>query len=262
MNLVPLSYESHATLRLRSLASYSFAKGSALVSLYASEAYRAAHEYPVTFSAEPDGFFPAALLGTAADENLFVDAQGRWLANYIPALWRRGPFRLAKIQASGEYVLCVDLDSEQVDQTEGELLFDAEKKPSPRVAQSMQFLGQLENERKATLAACAVLDRHGLLVPWDLKIRQLDGSTRKLDGLSRVDETRLNELDGETLVELQRSGALALIYAHLFSMQKMALLGRLAGERAKAAEQHKDLKAGKLDLDRVFGIVEDDPFIF
>jgi len=262
VNLAPLSHETHAALRLRPLASYNFAKTSALVSLYASEVYRAAHEYPVTFSAEPDGFFPAALLGTAPNQNLFVDPHGRWLSAYTPALWRRGPFRIAKVKESDGFVLCVDLDSEQLSETEGEPLFDADSKPSALVSQSMQFLAKLESERAMTLAACAAMDRLGLLVPWDLKVQRADGSTHMLQGLSRIDEAKLNGLDPESLHELQRIGALALIYAHLFSLQKMALLGRLAGDRAKASEQQKDLTAGKLDLDRVFGIVEDDPFIF
>ena len=56
--------------------------------------------------------------------------------------------------------------------------------------------------------------------------------------------------------------ALAVIYAHLLSLSKISLLGRL-GKMAAEREQHQaSLQKGNLNLDRAFGIVEDDPFIF
>jgi hypothetical protein len=262
VNLAPLSHEHHAALRLRPLASYDFARDSALVSLYASEVYRAAHEFPVTFSAEADGFFPAALLGLAPGQNLFVGAKGQWLSSYVPALWRRGPFRLAKVKEREEWVLCMDLDSPQLNANEGEPLFDAEGKPAPLVGKIMQFLVQLETDRAVTLAACSAMDRHGLLQPWDLQVQKTDGSTLKIDGLTKIDEGKLTALDGEALAELNQTGALALIYAHLFSLHKLPILGQLGGVHEQVAQQKKAIESGKLDLDRVFGIVEDDPFIF
>jgi hypothetical protein len=247
---------------VRPVSSYHFAQPSIAISLYRSEVARASHEFPVVFTAEPDGYFPAALMGLTSGRNAFVDVQGRWLAGYIPAVWRRGAFRLARVQDREEWVLCLDLDSELIGSEEGHTLFDAEGKPTEWVGQVMRFLGQLEQDRAVTLNACAALDRLGLLVPLDLQVKKQDGSALRLDGLFQVDEVKLNTLPGEGLSELQAAGALSLAYCHLFSLHKLTLLGKLAAQRNEEAERHRQLKEGKLDLDRVFGIVEDDPFIF
>jgi hypothetical protein len=262
VHLVPLTYEQHGALRLRPYSDYRFAQDAAVISLLGSETPRAAHEFPIAFTAEPEGYFPAALLGVEPGRNAFVDAQGRWLAGYLPALWRRSAFRLARLEGKEDWVLCIDRDSPWLDPGEGQPLFDESGNPAKLIQQVMQFLGQLEADRQVTIAACAAIDRQGLIVPWELKIDRQDGTVQRIDGLFRVDEAKLRGLSGEALADLQHFQALPLVYAHLFSLQKMPLLGRLAAERAAERQQREILQEGKLDLDRLFGIVEDDPFIF
>jgi hypothetical protein len=262
VNLAPLSPEQHAGLRVRPHASYEFVRGSIAIALFRSEVVRAAHEFPIVFTAEADGYFPAALMGLTPGCNAFVDAQGRWLAGYVPAIWRRGAFRLAKIEGREEWVLCLDLDSELLGTDEGQPLFDGDGKPTALIGHVMQFLSQMEADRQATLHASATLDRHGLLVPFELNVKKEHGSAQRLEGIFKVDEARLNALPGDALAELQSSGGLAMVFAHLFSLLKLPLLGRLAGDRDAEAQRKEALESGKLDLDRLFGIVEDDPFIF
>jgi len=262
VNLVPLSFDRHAGLRVRPITGYQFAGNSALVSLYGTELFRAAHEFPIAFSPEADGYFPAALLGTRPEQNVFVDAQGRWLSSYVPALWRRGAFRLARIEDRDEMALCVDGDSPLLSRSEGEPLFDAEGRPSPFITRVGQFLAGLEADRTATLAACAALDRCGVLKPWDLQVRKPDGSMQKIGGLFIVDETRLAALSGDDLAALLACRALPIAYAQLFSLHKLPLLGQLAALRDGEAQKKKELADGTLDLDKIFGIVEDDPFVF
>jgi hypothetical protein len=55
---------------------------------------------------------------------------------------------------------------------------------------------------------------------------------------------------------------LAVIYAHLLSLSKIGVLARISEQLAARDQQRQAVSANKVDLDRAFGIVEDDPFIF
>lgn len=262
MKLVPITRDTHAKLRLRPLSSFLFVGETAAVSLYGSEALRAAHEFPVVFTAEAEGYFPAGLLGLRNGQNLFVDSRGRWLVDYIPAVWRRGAFRLARLQDSDDRVLCLDETSDLISSSDGEPIYDEDGAPTAILDQAGRFLVQLEREGAATLAACAALDRLGLIVPFALKVNRSRGTAQTVSGLFRIDIAKLSQVPADRLAELLTLGALPLAYAHQFSLHKLAALGRLAAEREEEESRRQALTQGKLNLDQVFGIVEDDPFIF
>jgi len=259
VTLIPLSRDQHADLRVRPLDSLGFAADMMAISLYGSETLRAAHEFPIIFTAEREGYFPAALLGLTGGQNLFVDGQGRWLAGYLPAVWRRGAFRLAKVTDGDRWILCILEDSPLLSRSEGQPLFAEDGAPTPLVDQVTQFLLSLENDRVGSLAACAELDRQGLIIPWDLRVSEHDAPKRRLEGLYKIDEPKFLDCSKDALFALNRCGALPMIYAHFMSLHKMSLLKRLADERLAAL---KTAEAPIQDLDQIFGIMEDDPFIF
>jgi hypothetical protein len=97
---------------------------------------------------------------------------------------------------------------------------------------------------------------------WALDIAQPDGQKQRVTDLFRIDEAKIATLPGEDLVRLRDAGSLAVIYAHLLSLSKISLLARLAKIAAEREQQAATLQKGNLNLDRTFGIVEDDPFIF
>jgi hypothetical protein len=102
----------------------------------------------------------------------------------------------------------------------------------------------------------------GLIVPWALDITRPDGQKQRISDLFQVDESKIATLPGEDLVRLRDTGALPLIYAHLLSLPRVSTLGRLAKAANERDQQHAALQQGNLNLDRTFGIVEDDPFMF
>ena len=262
MKLVPVSREGHATKRIRPLTSFAFAAGMPVISLYGAEVARAAHDFPVGFAAEKEGFFPVAVTGVEPGRSLFVADDGRWLGSYVPALLRRAPFRLAKVGASDEWVLCLDEDSALLSDSEGQPLFAANGTPTEVIAQATRFLAELERNRVATLAACAGLDRMGLLTPWDLRVAKPGEEERQLSGLFRIDEAKLTTVAAAGLAELRDLGALSIAFLQLFSLHKLPAIGRLAAARQQAEARRQTLQQGRFDLDRAFGIVDDDPFQF
>jgi hypothetical protein len=222
------------------------------------------HDVPVIFIRDATGFSPAALLGLRSGQNLLVDSQGRWIGAHIPAIWRRGPFRLARVEGEQEpkMVLCLDDSSDLINETEGLPLFDESGNPSALIGTATTLLSQLERDIRLTQMVCAMLDQLGLIVPWALDVTQADGTTQRVSDLYQIDEAKIATLSGEDLLRVRDAGALSLIYAHLLSLSKISTLSRLAKAAEERAQQRAALDKGNVNLDRAFGIVEDDPFIF
>lgn len=229
----PLSAERHRQKSWRRYTRYDFAANTSVAPLVAAELARASVSLPIAFIEQDEAFIPAAVLGLRPQHNLLVGADGRWLGRYVPAVFRSHPFRLANT-ADGQQVLCIDEASGLLaDVGEGETLFDADVKPTAAVQEVLSFLSNIEQNRPATVAACAALQQHQLIVPWPITLKE-DGSERKLTGLYQTDERALQQCDGEALAELMQAGALTLAYTQLLSMQHLSALQRLMQNQAAA----------------------------
>lgn len=62
------------------------------------------------------------------------------------------------------------------------------------------------------------------------------GDNLTVDGFMTIDDTKFNNLANAAVLELHRSGALGLVYAHLASLNHMgAMIERHASRRAAAS---------------------------
>ena len=264
MTLIPISAETHGKTRIRPLVSYAFAAGRPLVQVCANEIVAFCHEIPVVFVPDGQEFSLAALTGLGSDRNILIDETGRWHGSTIPSIWRRGPFRLAAIEGGEEnrLALCLDDSSDQVSESEGHPLFDESGAPTQLLKDASSILGKLEADLRQTRELCKTLNAMGLLVPWPLEVGQPNGDKIKLKGLYQVDEPKIGELTGDQLVTLRNIGGLAVIYAHLLSLSKVKILAHITQQLAARDQQREAVRGNKVDLDRAFGIIEDDPFVF
>ena len=209
---VALSRNHHAGKRWLRHASYRFAAQDALIPLVAQELPKAIMSLPVGFIAAGEGFVPVAVQGLTPGQNLFVAPDGRWLAAYTPAAYRGYPFRLARAE-NGQQVLCFDQESGLIsDGAQGEPLFDEAGNPSKGVTEVMNFLTQVQTNRELTDRVCALLQQHGLIQPWPLKVQEAGGE-RMVEGLYRIDEAALNALPADVFSALRDGGALPLATA-------------------------------------------------
>lgn len=110
----------------------------------------------------------------------------------------------------------------------------------------LEVLNQLEQGVKQATAAAGLLQRHGLIKPWALKV-QSDEGEKLLGGLYQTDEEALNRVPAEALVELRNSGALVLAYCQLISMQHVQVLGQLAVAHARAEQASAAAAARTVD---------------
>jgi len=249
-NLHPITPSRHANRRWRGYTSYAFAATDSITPLVAQELPKALMALPTGFIAHNNSYLPVAVLGLQPGKNLFVALDGRWLADYLPAVYRGVPFALASTE-DGKQILCVDEDSGLVSDTEGVPFFGEDGQPSQAVKDTLNFLTQVAQNRLATQAICALLQKHCLFQPWPIKVHA-DAGEQNIEGLFRIDEAALNQLTADALMELRNSGALLLAFCQLLSMQHLPKLGQLAQAHAQAAQRTAALihpPSGELDLE-------------
>jgi hypothetical protein len=222
-----LNDQTHAGLRMRALNHFRYAARTNAVPVLLGEVSECVRHYPVVFATGERGLLPVALLGLRDDENLFVDADGRWREGYVPAFVRRYPFISAE-DGRGQRIACIDAAASCFGGSEGEPLF-VDGKPGAALTHALQFLNEFQAGSDRTEAATAIIGRLALLRSAD-SLAQLNGGRQfRLSGLMVIDEERFAALSDTSLGELHRVGALQLIHLHLHSLGRLgALTDRLS----------------------------------
>jgi hypothetical protein len=257
--LNPITRKNYADKSWTRFSSYSFASKSSIASLVSAEIAKAlAGRLPLAFVKEQDRYFLVAVLSFAPGTNLFVARDGKWLGEYIPAVFRSYPFMLARAEGKDDLILCVDEESRLVKEDKSaEPFFDDQGALSRQMQDIFSFLSQIEKNKAQTVRAVTALAEAGLITDWPLKIQ--DGDQEKpVTGLFRIDEAGLNALDDEGFLKLRKAGGLPIAYAQLLSMNNIQMLVQLAQGRAQMAQSRKTSQAS--DIGPAFG--DDDMISF
>lgn len=222
-DLVPLNSNDHATWKSRMLENAKFMEGQHAVPLTIEEFIPASRNYPIIFSAS-DNPVPLVLMGMNEGVNTFMNEEGQFdRPAYIPAYVRRYPFMLAKLRPdTDELSLCFDPTSGAVGEyDEGTPLFE-DGAPSENTKNILKFCEDFENAGAQTHAFIEEIQKLDLLMDGEVSIQQ-EGQEKPYvyRGFKMIDETKLRDLRGDAVRKLNQNGILALIHAHLFSLQLM-----------------------------------------
>ncbi len=224
----PLDKQRHAKAGISGKATYAFARETVTVPLNVGEFALASKHYPIVFTTEAQPM-PMAVLGLNK-HNLFVDAKGGWRQyHYIPGYIRRYPFIFTVIQDS-KLVLCVDEQSQHFAESAPEQpFFDEKGEATTMVQQALQFCEEFQKDNARTRALTSLLAEKNLLIERQVTY-DLMGEERHLAGFKVIDEQALTKLDDQTLLQLTKSGALALIYHHLQSLSNFPVLVQMLAD--------------------------------
>lgn len=222
-DLVPLNSNEHATWKSRMLENAKFMDNQHAIPLTIEEFVAASRNYPIIFSAS-DNPVPLVLMGMNEGVNTFMNEEGQFdRPVYVPAYMRRYPFLLAKLRPdSDELSLCFDPTSGAIGEfEEGVPLFE-DGQPSENTKAILKFCEEFETAGAQTHAFVEELRKLDLLMDGEVSIQQ-EGQEQPFvyRGFKMVDEEKLRELRGDALRKISQNGILALIYAHLFSLQLM-----------------------------------------
>lgn len=236
----PLSREQHAKLALvHKDKPYGFALSGTAVPLAVTEFAPAGLSYPIIFAG--DDRVPLAVMGLNTGENLFVHTDGAFeIGAYIPAYIRRYPFVLANDDAQDRLIVCIDRGSSLLAENGETPLFDAKGEPTEYTQNCIKFCDDFEVERRRTDSFVQLLKdndlfelKKAIFTPQDANGQA--GEPQTVAEYFGVSEDKLNALSPEKTKELQASGALAQIYAHLVSLSGWDRLIALATQRQAQA---------------------------
>jgi len=238
---IGLDRDAHRQLRLR-LPVTDWSVASRLNSMFiaAVEFGDAAREFPIVFvraGNDTDGkamIAPVAVFGLATEENLYLDG-GRWRASYMPALLRMYPFGMARLDEQ-RFAICYDAawPGAGNDLEGGQALFDPQGQPTTLLTNVQQQLEQIEREVQRTRLVGQKLTEMDLLRDMRFDATLPGGQQVAVDGFLTVDEARLGALTDAQIVELQKSGILGLIHAHMISIGHMRKLAEWRALRTPA----------------------------
>jgi len=211
---------------------YAFARTTNSVPLTRVEFARAAREYPIVFAGQDQEVFPLAVLGLADQQNLFIDEQGKWEADYLPAFVRRYPFVFTTFDEGQNFTLCIDEAFSGCNQEgRGERLFDAEQQKTRYLDNVLAFLGEFQAEYQRTRAFAKRMKVLDLLEPVQANVEMGSGKKLALTDFQVVNRTRLKQISDTALKEMFSADDLELVYQHLQSMHAFAgLINRLNKE--------------------------------
>lgn len=233
---VILDRQQHRNLRLKaSPTGFSFAASTIAVPLAIIEFPQAVLEYPIVFAVGDKGpGTPIVLAGVREKENLMIDANGKWLGDYIPAFVRRYPFVLNIDPETEAPMVLVDEAFDGLSTTDGERLFEEDGTETEITKSMLAFLGDFKMQGEYSNAFMTRLKKYDLLIPQSVAINRGTEPSITLDGFHIVDEKRLNALDDAATLELARSGDLARIHTHLLSLNNIQRLVQRLSDRLPA----------------------------
>jgi len=235
-NPIFLNSVTHRSVKVAPVTNFKFAKNMNSVILVGQEFLEAAKHYPVVFTrTQDDQVVAVAILGLRNNENLFVDADGNWKeGTYVPAFFRRYPFILASnVGEDGSFAVCVDSNYEGFGKEEGMALFDKDGNQTDEFKRVVEFLRNYQNQNQFTQAMVKSLNDNGLLKDVSANITLPAGEKIGFGRLLMVDEAAMLKLEDEKILNMVRSGFLAWIYAHLYSLSNFRSLMGLETKKPK-----------------------------
>jgi len=198
--------------------------------VFATEFDALQREYPIYFKRDDNNkYYAVVLLGLDKDENLFLDQQN-WNADYIPAVQMRGPFALEIPQqdpTSNEPVdpiVRIDVSDSRVGNDQGLDLFLPMGGHAPYLEQSINALKRIHIGAQINDDFFSKLESFGLIE--EITVQADYGDTLKytIPDMFTVSKTKLAELNGDELLELNKLGLLEHCFAVLSSNANMSRL--------------------------------------
>ena len=226
--IVPITKEAHENKKIKKIDTLKFTENIHIASVMIHEFARASAIYPIVFLEDRDtqDFKPVALLGLEAKENLFITEEGKWDASYLPAIIRRYPFALARTDEENRFTVCIDEESEAVNEEEGTSLFNEEGEPTEFMEQIKQFLGELHNMEQITTRFCTFLKEKYMFTPLSMNVRE-ENAVKRLHKIGAQIVVLPKVVGGKQLanavLELEKSQAISTISKGNKSLEKIEI---------------------------------------
>jgi hypothetical protein len=249
MAWIPISRMAHYDMSYHPRDGFHHARGLMAVPILFAELGKVLNDFVIGFIKRSDALIPVAILGARPGENLYLQHDGRWLADYVPAALRGYPFAVED-RSSKERKFLIE-DNQLTKDTNAKSLFSDQGELSDDVKKTLTFLRQCSENNDVTSKAAMALSQSDVIKPWTLEVVTSEKKSI-VEGLLKVDEKALHSLTKEAFVELQ-GPPLALAYAQIFScsnIHRLRFRAELQGKESGGANSagQKFLKSDDDDL--------------
>lgn len=225
-----ITLDGYGHLGWRRASNFAFARHLAAQPLAADEIARVAQSMPVAIRRDRDAWTVVAIFADTADENVYVDQQGRWLGAFVPAGLRVFPFCLSP-EVPGTLALWPGHEPQALDDRCEPFFIGGEL--APVLTRTLQLLRRMRASIAALAEPLAFLADRGVLSEWHLPPRTEGSSKPPLSDIWRVDAERFEALGDSDWLTLRRMRALPWIHAHLASIHHVARFQRVAAVSAE-----------------------------
>ncbi|MCK9473784.1 SapC family protein [Sulfurimonas sp.] len=229
-NLVILDKEKHKELKINPLEDLFFAKSAAHIPLLANEVAQVGSAFPVVFTAgEVPELTAIVSLGT---ESLAINEAGKWITSYVPSYLRKYPFSLASTKENPDQkVILIDEDSSLFSKSKGKQLFKKNSEKSETLDHAINFLTSYDNQMSVTLNVAKLIAKSGILENREISVGEGEEKKVLVNGFKVVNREKLNALSDDILADWVRKGIMAMIEAHLKSLDNIQTLFEIAQKR-------------------------------
>ncbi len=236
--VVPVSSQRHRDLSIERV-DFGFAAKVNSVPLTAVEIPLAAREYTIVFAGKDEAVAPVVVLGVSDSQNLYLDENKAWKADYIPAFVRRYPFVFSQNEDASQFTLCVDETWAGCNREgRGQRLFDDQGNQTPYLQNMLKFLSDYQTQFVRTQAYCKKLKELNLLEPMQAQIVLPGGEKRSLGGFLGASRARIKNLNAEKVAELVKTDELELTYLQLASLNNLgSVVNRAAPKKASDVQE-------------------------
>ena len=234
MPAIIISKKKHSSYKFRSLSNFSPFKNKGLIPICLPEIHKVIPNFPIVFTKNEKNISLCILASFKPDDNLFITKEGKWLGNYIPAIFRAVPFGFYSAENQDSKVLCFVDDyncvlPEKKSSKEFLNLFDQKGEFSEAFKKQVHFVDTYYKSTIATHKLCEKLEDAGLINEWKLKLKSKDGEN-EVKGLYKIDESKFLTLDEKTLKSFFEQKILDIAYGQFFSMGNLEKLASLHSE--------------------------------
>ena len=92
MTLVAISKQKHSSYRYKNPQQFFLYKEKGLIPFCVAELHKIITNYTIVFTRNKDDVSVSFMSSFSPNNNLLIDENGKWLGNYMPAIFRSLPF--------------------------------------------------------------------------------------------------------------------------------------------------------------------------
>ncbi len=237
MSQVILNNENHLAIKVDTRATKEFGDQVNRSIALSSEIAELHKEFPILLhrNADTGEFVGHAILGLDKDENLFIENE-QWTTQTIPAAHARGPFAIgyhrneSKDGIVDEPVILIDEKNPRIG-NQGQAIFLEMGGDTPYLEGIRRVLQVIDAGLKADRSVYPMLQNMGLLEEVNIKISLNADEHYEFNNYFTVSEQKVSQLSAEHLLELNKTGALPVVFFLLSSLSNFQRLINLKNSK-------------------------------